>query len=158
MPRARALSNFALVMIMCALARSTPTFGQDSSTSTPRLEADTSGHGAVLCSWWFYLIMRARSTACGFARQPIDDALDQGIDAIDKFIMANSPDHPTREVLEEAKRRVTESDIAGTRRDPKAMCENSLVADFRKSKPAEFRDSVSWLLAVPRKPVANPCL
>jgi hypothetical protein len=158
MSRARTLRNFALVMIMCALAPSAPIFGQDSSMSTPRLDADTSGHGAVLCSWWFYLIVRARSMACGFARQPIDDALDQGIDAIDKFIMANSPDHPTREILEKAKRRVTESDLAGARRDPKAMCEDYLVADFRKSEPAKFRDSVDWLLAVPRKPVANPCL
>jgi hypothetical protein len=154
----RSPRRLAFLVVVFALAQTIPALGQDTSPDFPRLEADTSGHGAVLCSWWFYLIVRARSAECGFARQPIDDALDEGIDAIDAFIVANSPDHVTRSILEEAKRRVTESDLAGARRDRNAMCQHSLVVQLRKTDPDKLRADVKWLLAVPRKPVPNPCL
>lgn len=83
-------------VVVGALVPDMPAFGQSPPTSSPLFKNDTSGHGAVLCGWWIYLIVRARTAACGLARQPIDDAIEEGIDAIDEFIMANAsePSNP----------------------------------------------------------------
>jgi len=141
-----------------SLAPGMPALGQDPPASRPLFEGDTSGRGAVLCVWSIYLIVRARAAACGLAREPIDDAFDEGIDAIEAFIMANSSEHPTREMLEAFKRRATESDLVIARRDPKTMCQHSLVVDLRKTDPDQFRERTKWMLAIPRQPLMNPCL
>lgn len=53
---------------------------------------------------------------------------------------------------------MTESDLAVARRDQKSMCEHSLVVNIRKTDPDKFRAETKWMLAVPREPLANPCL
>jgi hypothetical protein len=147
-----------VAVVVGGLVPGMPAFGQDSPASRPLFEGDTSGRGAVLCVWSIYLIVRARAAACGLAREPIDDAIDEGIDAMEVFIMANSSQHPTREMLEAFKRRATESDLAVARRDPKTMCQHSLVVDLRKTNPDQFRERTKWMLAIPRQPLMNPCL
>lgn len=123
-----------------------------------QFEADK-GAGAVLCAWSIYLSVRTQTTACAVSREPVDDAIDEAITAIDGFIIANSSLHPTHEMLEDFKRRAGEAELRHARQlGMQKYCETNLAQNFRRQTPDKIRASVKELLAVPREPVMNPCL
>ena len=157
--RPGAISNAMKVMtLVVPLALSTPALCQDTMVLGPRqFESDTSGQ--VLCVWWIYLAMQAEASACGLPRQPIDDAVDEAIVAIDQFILDNSSLHPTRAMLDEYKRQQVAGFLANARRtDLQKICTGHDLQAFRSISPDHYRADVKKLLAKPREPVVNPCL
>ena len=125
----------------------------------PRQFETDKGGGAVLCAWSMYLSVRTQTTACAVSRQPVDDAIDEAITAIDGFIIANSSLHPTHEMLEDFKRRAAEAELRHARQlGMQKYCENNLAQHLRRESPDQIRASIKGLLAVPREPVMNPCL
>jgi hypothetical protein len=148
-----------IVIATVLLALEVPALGQDRMVLGPRqFERDT-GAGAVLCLWSIYLSVQAETAACGLAREPVDDAIDEAIIAIDEFILANSSLHPTRTMLEDFKRRAVESHLSLARqRGLQKTCESRELKHFRSPSADRVRASVKAILAVPREPVMNPCL
>ena len=137
-----------------------PVLGQDGMVLGSRqFEFDKSGKGAVLCVWSIYLSVQAKTSACGLPRRPTDDAMDEAIAAMDEFILSNSSLHPTREMLEDFKRKAVAPDISMARRNGiEKVCESADLERFRSISPEKIRTSAKELLAVPREPVMNPCL
>ena len=124
-----------------------------------QFEWDTSGKGAVLCIWSIYLTVQARVATCGLARRPVDDAIDKAIVTIDEFVLSNFSLRPTRPMLEDFKRRASESELNSMRRlDQKKICEGRDLEVFRSLGPDKIRETIQSLLALPREPVMNPCL
>jgi hypothetical protein len=161
--RHRAASNRpkVLVIVLAALFMlNVPVLGQDQMVLGPRqFEEDKSGNGAVLCAWGLYLSIQAETAACGLARQPIDDAIDEAIIAIDEFILRNSSLHPTRAMLDEFKQRATKSHLApGQRQGLQKFCSHPDLERFRKIPAEQIRAGTKKLLELPREPVMNPCL
>jgi hypothetical protein len=120
-----------------------------------QFEQDKSGAGAVLCSWVMLMSFQAQAAACAFPRQPIDDAMDEAIIAIDEFILANSSLHPSRNMIQSFKR-----DWSQRARSGPLYCEDPEIARLRSDneEPARIRARVKALLALPREPVGTPCL
>jgi hypothetical protein len=146
---------FAIVVLVL------PAVGQDQMILGPRqFERDNSGRGAVLCIWAIYLSIQAQTAHCGLARRPVDDAIDEAIVAIDEFIIKNSSLHPTRQMLEDFKRRAAESERSHflQRRSLKEYCENPDTEHFRRVEADQLRAGVQRLLEIEREPVMNPCL
>jgi hypothetical protein len=147
-----------LTLIVVAMISPTlvvPAVAQDQLILGPRqLEEDKSGAGAVLCSWVILMSFQAQAAACALPRQPIDDAMDEAIVAIDEFILANSSLHPTRNMIENFKR-----DWIQRARTGPLYCEDPELARLRSDseEPARIRARVKALIAVPREPVGNPC-
>ena len=111
----------------------------------------------MLCAWSLLLSVRTQTTACAVSRQPVDDAIDEAITAIDGFIIANSSLDPTHEMLEDFKRRAGEAELRQARQlGMQKYCENNL--HFRRESPDQIRALTKGLLAVPREPVMNPCV
>jgi hypothetical protein len=138
------------------LASGAPAIGQDRMVLGPRqFEYDYAG--AVLCLWSIYVTVQADTAACGLARRPSDDAIDEAIVAIDEFILANSSLRPTRAMLEDFKRRAVESHLSFVR-ERGLSCQRRELEHFRSPSPDKIRASIKALLAVPREPVMNPCL
>jgi|SRR5215475_9548855 hypothetical protein len=151
--------RFAL-MIFAIVALAVPAMGQDQMILGPRqFERDNSGRGAVLCSWAIYLSIQAQTAHCGLARRPVDDAIDQAITAIDEFILRNSSLRPTRQMLEDFKRRAAESERSHFRQrgSLEAYCENPDTERFRSIDADQLRAGVQQLLGIEREPVMNPC-
>jgi hypothetical protein len=149
------------LMIFAIVALATPALGQDRMILGPRqFERDNSGKGAVLCSWAIFLSIQAQTAECGLARRPVDDAIDQAIAAIDEFILKNSSLRPTRQMLDDFKRRAAESERNNFRQrgSPKDYCDNPFAERFRSTNPDQLRTAVQELLAIEREPVMNPCL
>ena len=125
----------------------------------PRQFERDRGGGAVLCAWSLYLAFQAESAACKVPRQPIDDAIDEAIIAMDEFIIANSSLRPTREMLETFKQRVVDQDLNAMRaRGLEKVCAGGDLQVFRSISPDQMRTQTKALLATPREPVMNPCL
>jgi hypothetical protein len=141
------------------IALATVLWGASAQAQDTRPPSDETGKGAVLCVWRIYLAIQASPRACGWQRQPVDDAIDRAIYDIDNFILANSSDHPAREILEKNKRSMVESGL----RDPIAvgeMCKPNGLVDFirRFTSPDHVALETADLLSSPREPVLNPCL
>jgi hypothetical protein len=149
----------ATLLVAAALTLQTQAFAEDRMVLGPRQYEADHGGGAVLCVWAIELSIQAQTKACGLTRRPVDDAFDEAIAAMDEFIMANSSLHPTRAMLEDFKRRATESELRMLRqRGLEQACANPDLEHFRSMRPDEVRASTKALLAVPREPVMNPCL
>ncbi|SRR5258708_28188351 len=145
------------LMMFSIVALVVPAAGQDRMILGPhQFERDNSGRGAVLCIWSIHLSVQARAAECGWARRPVDDAIDEAIKAIDEFILANSSLHPTRPMLEDFKRRAAESERRIVTRE--RYCDNRDSEFVRSADPDRIREEVKALLSVPREPVMNPCL
>jgi len=156
-----------LGLFLIYFAMSMPAVGQEPlaidhfDESGGRARVDVSGHGAVLCSWWIYLSVQMFTDACKWPRQPADDAIDEAIVDIDKFIIANSPEHPTQAMLDEAKRCWDVKNLSQQEQDlVKKGCSKPepLIEKLRSPSADEIKASVKDLLSVPREPVMNPCL
>jgi hypothetical protein len=144
------------LVVAFAMASIMPAASQDRMVLGPRqFEKDTSGAGAVLCLWSVYLSVQAQTAACALPRRPADDAMDQAINAMDDFIIANSSLHPTKAMLETFKRDVAASEAKDV--GPQ-FCKRQDLERFRSVNPERILANVKALLAVPREPVMNPCL
>ena len=151
------LAKRSTLMIFAIAALVLPAIGQDQMILGPRqFERDNSGRGAVLCIWAIYLSIQAQTAHCGLARRPVDDAIDEAIVAIDEFIIRNSSLRPTRQSLEDFKRRAAESERSHFRQRG-SYCENPDTERFRSIDADQLRAGVQQLLGIEREPVMNPC-
>ena len=152
--RGSALAKCFGLMTFAILALAVPAAGQDRTNPGPDLDRSA----AVMCPWLIFLAVQARTADCGWARQPVDDAIDEAIAAIDDFILANTPGHPmTRPTLEDLKR----SASAGLRGSStrQQYCEgpnNEFLQQIRSYGPDPIRKAVKVLLAN-AKPGRYPC-
>lgn len=124
---------------------------------------DESGHGAVLCSWMIYVTLRAALNDCPADRfVDLRADLDQGVTAMEAFIVANSVTPTTvaelrgKAATEEARTRAAASS-SGPRVCAAGGVGQMITAFDRMGQPAR-REAVDKLLSVPRWPVSNPCL
>jgi hypothetical protein len=148
----------SLIIAAVALALRVPALSDDRMVLGPRqFESDKSG--AVLCIWAIYLSVQARTTDCGFARRPVDDAIDESVSAMDEFILANSSLHPSRTMLEGFKHEAAEGERSlALERGLRTYCEIGPTELLRSQSPDQIRATIKKLLAIPREPVMNPCL
>ncbi len=124
---------------------------------------DESGHGAVICSWMIFVTLRAALNDCPADRfVDLRADLDQGVTAMEAFIVANSVLPTTVAELRakaaaEAARTRNAVPSSGPRACPTGDVGNMIAAFEDMGRPAR-REMVDKLLSVPRWPVSNPCL
>lgn len=124
---------------------------------------DESGHGAVICSWMIFVTLRAALNECPADRfVDLRADLDQGVTAMEAFIVANSVLPTTVAELRakaaaEAARTRNAVPSSGPRACPTGDVGNMIAAFEDMGRPAR-REMVDKLLSVPRWPVSNPCL
>jgi hypothetical protein len=116
---------------------------------------DTSGHGAVMCSWGIFVGVHAALEICPeFRNEPLKADLASAIDRINDFIVANSLSPVSKADL--MKR------AASGRKDVPQLCRSDdmagMIKAFGSMSHDKFTSTVSDLLSVPRPPVMNPCL
>ena len=124
---------------------------------------DESGHGAVMCSWMIYVTLRAALNDCPADRfVDLRADLDQGLVAMEAFIVANSVT-PTsvaelrgKAAAEEVRRRAAVPS-SGPRVCASGEVGTMITAVNGMGGQAR-REMVDKLLSVPRWPVSNPCL
>jgi hypothetical protein len=123
-------------------------------------------HGAVLCIWTIYIHLKTIGDRCfPDDASEFPELLNEAIERMDKFIMDNGP--ATRAEIDESKAK-SRAYIANDR----SICTRSeshpLLGMYEAMQsgtrylPPEtvreaFRESITKLLAIPRKPVLNPC-
>lgn len=117
----------------------------------------------VLCALEIYVTLQAATSHCGWKRQPIDDAVDDAVAAIDGFVIENSPVPVSQQQLDEtkAKRRadlVGQSNLCVLEPEDQASFAGSLWVRSRGEDPEELLKGVAAMLAVPHAPTMNPCL
>lgn len=148
MKRSFRASCLALVMACIAFQAR----GQGLGTPNP----EDIKHGSILCSWWIELQMKLTSDWC-FPKEDseLKAALGESIEKIDRFIMDNMP--MTQEEFADFKQR-TVSGLSGMHA---CSAPNLNLYERIRHAPVDreaMRAATAKLLAVPRKPVANPCL
>jgi hypothetical protein len=117
---------------------------------------DVSGHGAVLCSWGIYVALEAALEVCPEYRdEPLKAGLNDAIDRINDFIVANSLSPVTKTELEKRAASVT-GDVSQLCRPGGPVA--AMLKSFKSMPHDKFMSSVADLLSVPRPPVMNPCL
>jgi hypothetical protein len=132
--------------------------GVVSAAAQPKMEADP--HGAVLCGWAIYVQVQAIGDRC-FPNDKSEFSmfLNESIERMDAFIIENAP--ALREEVETAKANLrsqivdhhpTLCDASSQNEDPFRVYKH-----FRAQNLADLRRGIDKALAVPRKPVMNPC-
>jgi hypothetical protein len=137
------------LMAFTILGLAVPAAGQDRTNPAPVTEGDQKV-GALGCTYAMWVLVQAVTAACGWARQPADDAIDEAIAAFDDFILANTSSHLTRPMLEDAKRHVATD-----------HCESpnyEILRQIRSASPNQIREQVKVLLSMPAKPGPYGCL
>jgi hypothetical protein len=129
--------------------------------------SDTSGHGAVQCSWELYLGARSYVEACLPGEDPGFEArLDSALDRINDFIVENSLVPTAKSQLQEAveqRKRLAREEVRGLSDDDRRKkCEVHAMRpliDRMKSVPHDaWVAGLDKSLSVKRPPVMNPCL
>ena len=124
---------------------------------------DTSGHGAVLCTYEILLTYKKGMDACSVKDKKIHAELDKQIDRIQDFIVKNSVVPATKDELIQSaaqaefgyKQRVENmSDEEYQKNCVEMGPKNLQEIVFNK----EFDQELEELLSVPRPPAFNPCL
>jgi hypothetical protein len=134
-----------------------PSAGQDQTNPAPMTDGDWKV-AALGCAHAIFVYARAVTAACGWARQPADDAIDEAIAAFDDFILANTSSHLTRPMLEDLKRGVASSP-RGKSTGPQCEDPNyEMFRQMRRASPDQIREQVKVLLSMPAKPGRYPCL
>jgi hypothetical protein len=147
------LRTFGLIALAMALC------GRSAQAQDTPPPFDNTVKGAALCVRQIYLAIEASPRACGWQRQPVDDAIDKAVHDVDDFILANSSEHPTRQALEKTK----QLSVEGGLRDPvtvREMCRPNGLPDFirRFTSPDHVALETANILSIPREPLLNPCL
>ncbi len=117
----------------------------------PAVDADTSGHGAVLCAYWLYLDAQSFGERCFPQDSYFQATLAGEIARIEKFIMDNGP--------------ATQAEIGQMRAHMRAdtaaaACDGDVKGFYLtiRRQQAKLHSADDFLLSVPRKPEMNPCL
>ena len=129
--------------------------------------ADTSGHGAVQCSWELYLGARSYVEACLPGEDPSFEArLDSALDRMNDFIVENSLVPTAKSQLQEAvekRKRLAREQLRGLSDDDRRKkCEGNVMRPLIDRMKSVSHDA--WVagldksLSVKRPPVMNPCL
>jgi hypothetical protein len=135
-----------------------PPSGQDQANPAPMTEGDWKV-AALGCTHVMLVFVQAVAAACGWARQPADDAIDEAIAAFDDFILANTSSHLTRPMLEDVKRGAAAS-LRGISTSQQ-YCEDpnyETIRQIRSLSPDQIREQVKVLLSMPAKPGRYGCL
>ncbi|MET0273169.1 MAG: hypothetical protein ABW360_09275 [Phenylobacterium sp.] len=150
----------------CAPVRDPPAAAAYAATTAPRvgdvIGTDTSGKGAIYCSWMMYDAVLDVAERCF----PDRDAalrleLARSLARTDRFIIANSETPITQEQLDarRAAMRAETQRIAARSGD---MCRDPEMLRFYEAFRALGADKIRAgnddLLSIPRKPVADPCV
>jgi len=116
---------------------------------------DHSGHGAVMCAWGVYVDVRSKLEKCSSSPgdEEFKEKLDNAIDKINNFIVANSLSKITKSELEDQIKKNTEHLPYGCMGYP-----DSITNKLRSMPVEKFKSSLDDLLSVPRPPVMEPCL
>ncbi|TWB38755.1 hypothetical protein FBZ91_10683 [Nitrospirillum viridazoti] len=140
---------------------------RDGSGKPQTMVEDRSGHGAVLCLREIYIGLREDLDIC---RQDGDDALrrvmDEGLDRIDDFVVANSLTPITKDALRATEEtRLKKQRDAAALRGPEAQAKicgggdaQRMLGGLRSASLDKLRAELAAALSVPRPPVSNPCL
>jgi uncharacterized protein len=133
------------------------------SPDTPSQPGNTSG-GAVLCYWQIhYLMMLDLKVYCPDRRRELQDDLAKSVDAINDFIVKNSPEPVTKEQLA---KRISHEESKMRANLPKAegpsKCSVGLFGRWARgmeqiSRRARMKGLADFL-SVPRPPVMGNCL
>ncbi|MGE3623736.1 MAG: hypothetical protein AB7H77_07700 [Bdellovibrionales bacterium] len=129
-------------------------------------ELNNDPQGAVLCTWTKYVELISYGTVCGFdADTGLQPVLADAIARMDKFITENSG--ITQSQLNEKKNLVLihqkEEAARATPNDLAKACSglDSFIGGaylkLKDTDPEQIRAGIARLLAVPRKPVMEPC-
>jgi hypothetical protein len=156
------VGNLFKVLLVSLLINVLPSFAMQQETEHPEQEKapplgkpnpEDLKHGAVLCSWSIFLIVRTIGNTCYAPKdEEFRNTLDREIARIDKFIMDNRPATP--EELE-----ILRQGLAFM--PPDYLCSDQsrqFYEVFRNWGREKIRQGVTDLLSVPRKPAMNPCL
>jgi hypothetical protein len=113
--------------------------------------------GAVLCAWLIYVTLQAVGERCFLGNSETIAAIDESIEKIETFVFVNAP--ATRDEIA-AKRKHFRSLVIDA---PAPYCSDmgepfKMYRSMQAVGPTRIRNEVANLLAVPRKPVWNPCL
>jgi len=128
---------------------------------------DTSGLGAVQCSWEIYVGVRSYTEACFPGEDRSFEAdLDDGIDRMNDFIVENSLVPVTKSQLQDAvgqrNREAKEAVRGRSDDDRRKQCAANAISPMASAFRSTSHDSrvsmVNKLLSVKRPPVKNPCL
>ena len=142
----------APIAVFTTLLLASPAFAQTAA-------ADSTGKGAVLCSWMIYTGIQAQRDACDWEPVPADAAIDQAVTDIEAFIVENSTQPVTLEQLAAHKKSQAGPTVESCEFDPEDRTSWPAMAwAARKVDPAEINRDTADLLSVPREPVMNPCL
>ncbi len=127
--------------------------------------SDTSKNGAVVCAWWIVLSLRASMDACPkLGNDELKSDFDRAIARINRFIHKNALEPTSLEQVETdaVKYRARTYNSSQSPEDRERICRNPdrarLITVITEGPPNGFNGWVDNLLAVPRLPVANPCL
>lgn len=145
------------LMTFAVLALAVPAPGQDRPSPGPITQGDQKA-GALGCTYTIFLEAQALATACGWTRQPADDAIDKAIATLDDFILANASSHLTRPMLEDLKRSVA-APLRGKSTGPQ-YCEErnyELIWQIRSTSTDQIREWVKVLTSTPPPPGPYGC-
>jgi hypothetical protein len=158
--RGSALAKCFGLMTFAIIVLAVPAAGQDRTNPGPPTTEGDWKVAALGCTYAIYLEVQAVTAACGWARQPADDAIDEAIAAFEDFILANTSSHLTRPMLEDLKRGAAVS--RRVRSTGQQYCEGpttlNFFGKFRSASPAQIREGVKALLSMPAKPGRYGCL
>lgn len=115
---------------------------------------DDSGYGAVLCNWDIFVHLHNYLDMC-FPKKYIRHKarMSKAIDKINDFIIANSMEPVTKEMLTTAAKKRGRNKM-----DCKSKSLENIAQRFLELPEDEFFSGVEELLSVPRPPLYDPCL
>ncbi|WP_145750376.1 hypothetical protein [Nitrospirillum amazonense] len=140
---------------------------RDGSGKPQTVMEDRSGHGAVLCLREIYVALREGLDTC---RQDGDEALrrfmDEGLQQIDDFVVANSLTPVTKDALKAAeearlKKQRDGAALRGLEAQAKICAGGDaqrMLGGLRSASLDKLRAELAAALSVPRPPVFSPCL
>jgi hypothetical protein len=131
-----------------------------------RQPPESDPRGAVLCAWSIYVSLRAVGAACFPEQVGFNALLDEMIGRMDRFIVDNAP--TTQRELDKGKAALSAETImdfeAGPPDGKRRSCGEhpggsaQIYRHMEQQGAARLRAEMDRLLAVPRRPVMNPCL
>jgi hypothetical protein len=141
-----------LALMFLALATVAPASAQSADAKPNREDMK---RGAVLCVWQIYAFIREFGSTCHpFEDADVRDEIARSVDRMEQFIVINGQPDPNYISTWEQRFRDT-----GKNKDIcKSKAAEQMYKGFIKSTPAEIKDKTDFLLAVPRRPMLNPCL
>lgn len=154
-----AVAKHLWLMTFLILTLAVPATGQDRKKPAPH-PAEGGGSEAVFCEWVIIIHLQALTEGCGWARLPVDDAVDEASTAVEDFIVANYSNPPTRSMVEDVRRHFVATIRANSTRAQ--FCETaaqSFPGDMRsRASPYQVREWTKKIVSTPRKQLSGACL